>query len=180
MAVTLSDFTPACDIENGGIERVVVLKWCDRNTYTIDGDTYTITALTTDIGTKAYTILNQDMANAKYDDNGQGNRDNNSTFRNHVGMIKMNDDEEATALLDYNLGRTRTIHFVKYARPLDKDTKWKVYGFLNGLAVETSEASTGQKYEDHRGHTINLTGQEITPALNISDAIVQTILVPAS
>lgn len=177
MAITLQDYSELCERENGGIEAIVVLDKCNRNTYTIaDG---AITALTTANGTKAYTWT-PDVESAKFDDNGTGNRANNSYFRTHVGMVQFKDDEAVTASLDENAGRGKLIFFVKFARPVGEDAKWKVYGFLNGMTVTTSEASTGQMFEDLRGHTLNFEGKEITRALSVSDAIVQSILVPAS
>jgi len=177
MAVTLTDYEELCERENGGVEAVVVLDKCNRNSYTIaDG---VITALTTVNGTKAYTWT-PDLESAKFDDNGNGSRENNSYFRTHVGMVQFKDDEAVTAKLDEQAGRAKLIVFVKFSRPVGEDAKWKAYGFINGLAVTTSEASTGQMYEDLRGHLLNLEGKETTRALTISDTIVQTILVPAS
>lgn len=177
MAITLTDYAEICERENGGIEEIVVLDKCNRNTYTILNGA--ITALTTANGTKAYTWT-PDIESAKFDDNGAGNRDNNSYFRTHTGMVVFKDDEDATAKLDEESGRGKLIFFVKFSRPVGENAKWKVYGFLNGMMLTTSEASTGQKFEDLRGHTLNFEGKETSRALTISDAIVQTILVPAS
>lgn len=176
-AITLTDYSELCERENGGVEAVVVLDKCNRGTYTIvDG---VITALVTENGTKAYTWT-PDLESAKFDDNGTGNRANNSYFRTHVGMIVFKDDESVTAKLDEEAGRGKLIFFVKYARPAGETAKWKAYGFLNGMTVTTSEASTGQMFEDLRGHTLNLEGKETTRALEISDSIVASILIPAS
>jgi hypothetical protein len=177
MAVTLQDYSEQCERENGGVEAIVVLDKCNRGAYTIaDGE---ITALVTADGTKAYTWT-PDIESAKFDDNGNGNRENNSYYRTHVGMIQFKDDEDVTASLDEESGRAKLICFVKYSRPVGEDAKWKAYGFLNGLTVTTSEASTGQMFEDLRGHLLNLEGKETTRALKISDTIVDSILVPAS
>jgi len=105
MAITLTDYTEQCERANGGVEMVVVLNKCDRNTYTINTDKE-ITALTTKDGTRAYSWT-PDMESAKFDDNGAGNRTNNSYFRNHVGMIQFKDDEAVTAKLDEESGRAK-------------------------------------------------------------------------
>lgn len=176
-AITLTDYAEQCERENGGVEAVVVLDKCNRNTYTILNGA--ITALTTVNGTKAYTWT-PDIESAKFDDNGTGNRENNSYFKTHTGLVIFKDDEDVTAKLDEEAGRGKLIFFVKYARPAGETAKWKVFGFLNGMTVTTSEASTGQMFEDLRGHTLNLEGKETTRALTITDTIVQSILVPAS
>lgn len=177
MAITLTDYSELCERENGGVEAIVVLDKCNRNTYTIANGA--ITALTTANGTKAYTWT-ADIESAKFNDNGTGNRANNSYFRTHVGMVQFKDDETVTAKLDEEAGRGKLIFFVKYARPVGESAKWKAYGFLNGMTVTTSEASTGQMFEDLRGHTLNLEGKETSRALEVSDAIVASILIPAS
>jgi len=177
MAITLTDYSEMCDRENGGVEAIVVLDKCNRGAYTIAAGA--ITALVTANGTKAYTWT-PDIESAKFDDNGNGNRENNSYFRTHVGMVQFKDDEDVTAALDEETGRGKLIFFVKYSRPVGENAKWKAYGFINGMTVTTSEASTGQMFEDLRGHLLNLEGKETTRALTISDTIVQSILVPAS
>jgi hypothetical protein len=177
MAITLTDYAELCERENGGVEAVVVLDKCNRGAYTIANGV--ITALVTANGTKAYTWT-PDMESAKFDDNGTGNRVNNSYFKTHTGLIIFKDDESVTAKLDEEAGRGKLIFFVKYARPAGETAKWKAYGFLNGMTVTTSEASTGQMYEDLRGHTLNLEGKETTRALEISDSIVESLLLPAS
>lgn len=177
MAVTLTDYAELCERENGGVEAVVVLDKCNRNTYTIvDG---VITALTTKNGSKAYTWT-PDIESAKFDDNGTGNRANNSYFKTHVGLIIFKDDESVTAKLDEEAGRAKLILFVKYARPVGETAKWKAFGFINGMTVTTSEASTGQMFEDLRGHTLNFEGKETSRALEIDENIISSILVPAS
>jgi len=178
MAITLTDYTEQCERANGGVEMVVVLSKCNRGAYTINADKE-ITALVTADGTRAY-AWTPDIESAKFDDNGTGNRANNSYFRTHVGMIQFKDDEAVTAKLDEESGRAKLIVFVKFAQPVGSTAKWKAYGFLNGMTVTTSEASTGQMFEDLRGHLLNLEGKETTRALSISDTIVQSILVPAS
>ena len=177
MAVTLTDYTEQCERETGGVEAVVVLDKCNRGAYTIvDG---VITALVTANGTKAYTWT-PDIESAKFDDNGTGSRENNSYFRAHVGMVQFKDDEAVTAKLDEEAGRAKLIFFVKYSRPVGETAKWKAFGFINGMTVTGSEASTGQMFEDMRGHLLNVEGKETTRALTISDAIVASILIPAS
>lgn len=177
MAVTLTDYEELCERENGGVEAVVVLDKCNRNTYTIvDG---VITVLTTVNGTQAYTWT-PDIESAKFDDNATGNRANNAYMRTVVGMVQFKDDEAVTAKLSEEAGRAKLIFFVKFARPAGETAKWKAYGFLNGMTLTTEESSTGQLFEDLRGHTLNFEGKETTRALIVSDSIVSSILVSAS
>lgn len=177
--ITLDDYTKPCESENGGVESVVVAKWCDidyANTTIADRS---ITAITMKDGKKAYTWT-PDLEQAFATDNGTGTRTNNSYFKTHALMVTFTDDEDTTAALAEDAARSLIVAFVKYATPPDKDAKYKAYGFINGLKLPTDESGTGQLYEDLRGHVLNFEGKELTRALTISDTLIASILVPAS
>jgi hypothetical protein len=177
--ITLDDYTKPRDAENGGVEAVVVIKACDidRTSSTIaDG---VITALVLNESKKGYTWT-PDLEQAMATDNATGNRTNNSYFKTHTLMVVFTDDASTTAALAEDAGRTNIVALVKYATPPGEDAKWKAFGFLNGLRLTTEEASTGQLYEDLRGHTLNFEGKELTRALSIAEGLVDAVLVPAS
>jgi hypothetical protein len=178
--ITIDDYVKSCERENGGVERVVVAELCkiDQDNTTLTGREITAIAMTT--GNQAYTWT-PDMESAVFTDNGTGDRTNNSVFRTHTGTVIFKEDSDIVADMDEDLGRsTGLVFFVKYATPAGGTTKWKCFGFANGLTVTTSEASTGQNYEDLRGHTMNFEGKELTRALNIDQADVLALLVPVS
>lgn len=180
MAINLDDYLKSCERENGGVEQVVVAELCkiDQTAVTIAGREITAVAMNT--GEQAYSWT-PDMESAKFDDNGTGDRTNNSYFRAHVGMVQFKDDAATTAQIDEEAGRsTGLVFFVKFAVPTGGTTKWKAYGFVNGMTVTTSEASTGQNYEDLRGHLLNFEGKELTRALTIDEALITPLLTPTS
>lgn len=177
--ITLVDYTKPCDAENGGVEAVVVAKWCDidYSSATIsDGE---ITALDMNAAVKAVTWT-PDLEQAFANDNATGTRTNNSYFKTHILNVKFTDDDDDTAKLAEDAGRTNIVAFVKYAQPVGETAKYKVFGFVNGLRLTTGEAGTGQLYDDGRGHTLNFEGKELTRALVISDTIVDALLIPSS
>ncbi len=176
--ITLDDFEKLCEAENGAIDEAVVYQICDRDSFTVDANKV-ITALAMKSGKQAYKWT-PDMESAFADDNGQRSRENNSYLKNHLFTIIFKDDESVTAKLDEDSGRVFLGVIVKLSTPVGADQKWKHLGFLNGLALTTSEAPTGQLYEDLRGHTLNFAGKELTRALTISDTIVDTLLNPPS
>jgi len=178
--ITIDDYVKSCERENGGVERIVVAELCkiDQDNTTLTGREITAIAMTT--GSQAYTWT-PDMESAVFTDNGTGDRTNNSVFRTHSGTVIFKEDTDIVADMDEDLGRsTGLVFFVKYATPAGSSTKWKCFGFANGMTVTTSEASTGQNYEDLRGHTMNFEGKELTRALNIDQADVLALLVPVS
>lgn len=177
--ITLNDYTKPCEAENGGIEQIVVAKWCDIDYTAATIAAGAITAISMNIGTKAYTWT-PDLEQASATDNATGTRANNSYFKTHGLMVKFTDDSDTTAALAEDAGRTNIVAFVKYATPAGETAKYKVFGFVNGLRLTTEEAGTGQLYDDGRGHTLNFEGKELTRALTISDALVASILIPAS
>lgn len=175
--ITLVDYTKPDEAENGGVENVVVAKACDILSYTIaDG---AITAIVMKDGKKAVTWT-PDLEHAMATDNATGNRPNNSYFKTHTVMVQFTDDEPVTAKLSEDAGRANLVFFVKFAVPPGGTAKYKAYGFLNGLRLTNEESSTGQNYEDLRGHTLNFEGKELSRALTISSALVDSLLVPAS
>lgn len=178
--ITIDDYVKQCERENGGVERVVVAELCKIDQAATTVEAREITAVQMKTGSQAYTWT-PDMEQALFTDNGTGNRANNSVFRTHTGLVVFQEDSDIVANMDENLGKsTGLVFFVKYATPAGNDTKWKAFGFFNGMTVTTSEASTGQLYEDLRGHTMNFEGKELTRALNIDEATVLALLVPVS
>ena len=180
MSTTLDDYLKLCERENGGVEQIVAAELCKIDQTTVTITDREITAIAMNSGEQAYSWT-PDMEMAKFDDNGTGNRENNSYFRPHVGFVKFNDDADTTAMIDENAGRsTGLVFFVKYAVPAGGTTKWKAFGFVNGMTVTTSESGTGQTFEDGRNHTLNFEGKELTRALSIDAALVSALLTPVS
>jgi len=178
--ITLTDYTKACERENGGVESVVVAELCKINkaSVVITGREITAVEMTDTFESYQWT---PDMESAMFSDNGTGNRANNSVFRTHTGLVIFKVDSDIVAALDENSAKsTGLVFFVKYSTPSGNDAKWKAFGFLNGMTTTTSESSTGQNYEDLRGHTLNFEGKELTRALNIDEALVLALLVPTS
>jgi len=176
--ITLEDYSKLCERENGGVERIVVAELCkvDKTGVTFTGREITDVAMVAAAQAYAWT---PDMESAMFSDNSTGNRGNNSVMRTHTGLVIFKDDSELVADLDENLAKsTGLVFFVKYATPIGNVSKWKVFGFFNGMTVTTSEASTGQNYEDLRGHTMNFEGKELTRALDIDEALVLALLIP--
>lgn len=182
--ILLDDWLKQCERENGGVEKLIVAEKCkiDSTSITVTGRgaNREITAVSMQTGYQAYEWT-PDLEDSFATDNATGNRENNSYFRTHAAMVKFKDDQNLTAQLDEEAGRsTGLVFFVKYATPAGESTKWKAFGFFNGLRLTTSEAGTGQLYEDLRGHTLNFEVKELTRALLVDEAIVEALLTPPS
>jgi hypothetical protein len=176
MAITLSNYTKSCELANGGIDAVYVYEVCQRASYTLASGV--ITALTMNIGYKAYT-LTPDMESAMFSEASTGNRANNSVMNVQTGMIQFKDDLNATVTLATNISKAKLGVIVKKS-DADGSAVYRHYGLLNGMTITTIDSVLGQLYEDLRGHTVNWTGKELGKAPSISEAIVTSLLVPAS
>jgi hypothetical protein len=53
--------------------------------------------------------------------------------------------------------------------------KFRHFGLVNGMTIETADGTLGQLYEDLRGHTLNFVGKELGKAPSVAEGVIATI-----
>jgi len=177
MCELLTNYTRGNCAENGGVDEFIVYNLENRDTYTLAADGLSVSAITMDIGKKAYR-LTPDMESATAGTNGAHDRTNNSKMIGQTAMIMFKDDEDETVdICNLLLGGYFGV-IAKKSTPTG--AVYRHYGLVNGMTVESIEDTLGQAYEDMRGKTVNFIGKELIWAPSIDSALVDAILIPAS
>jgi hypothetical protein len=141
-------------------------------TLTADGDE--IDTMTMVAGTKLHK-LEFDMESSMAGFTPTGNRDNNSLMIPLTVMGIVKDDEIDTQALTRVLMKGYHIIIAAYA-----NGKFRVFGYQNGMSIETIAWASGQRYEDMNGATLNWVGKELIQPPLISAAKAAALLVPTS
>ena len=176
MACELAAYTKGACADNGGTE-----DWYVFNTADVDTLTFTngvVTALTLVLGAKAVKWT-PDMESGLATNTPTRSRDSNSLFNAQTAKVIFKDDEDVTVDIVDQVAKGFVGIIIRKAQA-DGTFKARLYGALNGLTIETAEGTTGEKYEDLRGHTLNFVGKELTPPASISEAITTALLIPLS
>lgn len=171
MATELTDWKKQGCAENGGTEDLYVYNIDDRESYTLENGV--VTAITLKAGTTAVR-WQPDMESGMFTNNGNRSRENNSYYIGQTGMVIFKDDMDATAEIVDQVSRGFVCVIAKQAMP-NGETRFRHYGLLNALTIETTEGTTGQLYEDLRGHTLNFIGKELISAPSVPLAVVESI-----
>lgn len=160
---------PACK-SNGGLVALYVGNRVNVATMTLDANGDEIDTMTLVTGTRLYK-LEFDMESSSASWVPTGNRENNSLMipLNCMGIVK--DDEIDTQALTRVLMRGNHIIIAAYA-----NGKFRVFGYQNGMSIETINWASGQKYEDLNGATITWVGKEIIQPPLISPAKAAALL----
>lgn len=159
---------------NGGVDAIVVLNYANLASYTLDAAESEITAISTEIGTKAYKIT-PDLESASATQTPTRSRENNTYMVAQTVMCMLKDDEIETQDLTSILGKGFFLVIV-----MQSNGKNRVFGLYNGMTLDTEENVTGQVYEDMNGSTLNFVGKELIKAPTIATALVDAIQIPAS
>lgn len=165
--------------ENGGVDELIVynIENRDDSQLTLAPDGLSIATLVMKVGKRAWR-LTPDMESATATQTPTGSRANNATMIPQTAQVIFKDDDDATVDI---CGLLLSGFFGVIIKKTEKTgTKYRHYGLLNGLTVETIEDVMGLLYEDLRGKTVNFVGKELSMAQSIDDAIVQAMLVPVS
>jgi hypothetical protein len=164
---------PACK-NNGGISALYVGNKVNVATMTLDASGDEIDTMTMVAGTKLYK-LEFDMESSMATWTPTGNRDNNSLMIPLTCMGIVKDDEIDTQALTRMLMKGNHIIVAAYA-----NGKFRVFGYQNGMSIETIQWVSGQRYEDLNGATINWVGKELIQPPFISAAKAAALLIPSS
>lgn len=176
MSEILSGFDMRCD-DVGGVSTWWLFenKACDGSS-NIESSTYAngeITALALKAGKYAYPILVEEETST-FTDTSVGDKANKSYGRDQSAtvIIHKNDAADIERIEDINTGRYTLI--VKL-----NDGTNEVLFFENGAKCN-DERTPGTAYEDGNMNTLTFTGKEKRKAMKISNAIVASLLEPAS
>ncbi len=171
MATELQDWKRKACAENGGTEDLYVYNLDDRESYTLEDGV--VTAITLKAG-KTAVRWTPDMESGLFTDNGNRSRANNSVFTGQTGMVQFKDDDDVTVELVDQVTRGFVCVIAKQAMP-DGVMKFRHYGLINSMTIETTEGTTGQLYEDLRGHTLNFVGKELGKAPSVPLSVIESI-----
>lgn len=173
MAVELADYLKQACAENGGTEDIYVYQIEDRSTFVLAA------GVVTSISMKAGKFAVQwtpDMESGLFTDNTNRSREANSVFTGQTGMVIFKDDKDVTVNIVEQVAKGFLGIIVKKASP-DGTTEFRHYGLVNGMTLEVADGTTGQLYEDLRGHTLNFVGKELSKAPSVPLAVVESIQV---
>lgn len=164
---------PDCK-NNGGVAVIYVGNKSNVATMTLTDDGDEIATMTMVAGTKLHK-LEFDLESSTAGWVATGNRDNNSIMIPLTAMGMVKDDEIDTQALTRVLMKGNHILVVGYA-----NGKFRVFGYQNGMSIETITWASGQRYEDMNGATINWVGKELIQPPLISPAKAAALLIPSS
>jgi hypothetical protein len=107
--------------------------------------------------------------------NPTGSRENwTKMFEQEVNLILMDRKKETRNIVSILIQKKVAI-ILK-----DANGNFEIYGYHNGLMLETGEAGTGTSNEDRNGYSLTFTGREQDDAYIVDPAIIPTLLVPAA
>lgn len=171
MASELTDYLKQKCAENGGTEELYVYNISDRESYTLE--TGEVTAIVMKAG-KTAVRWTPDMESGLFTDNSNRSRENNSYMVSQTGMVIFKDDEDVTVDIVEQVSKGFVGIIAKKATPAGTN-KFRHFGLINGMTIETADGTLGQLYEDLRGHTLNFVGKELGKAPSVDPDVIATI-----
>lgn len=166
--------TLGCRTGIGGIKSSVKIAIDD-----IDYDSVTIvdgviTAISANSGKRGYEFHYEDES-SNFGDVGTGNRQAGTFTSTQTLTESFTDMTQETTQLLRTLSKNRCLTIVRY-----KDGTNKVAGYETGMMVDTITHNSGTAGEDKNGADVVWTAKEKEMAYNISNALVESLLVAAS
>lgn len=172
MAIELQDYNKNKCAENGGVSEIYLYQLCDRESFTLSPEGV-VTGITLKSGTTAVRWT-PDIESSVFTDDGARQRENNSYMVSQTGMIMLKDDDDSTRESVEDASRGFLGVIVKKANPAGVN-QFIHFGFVNGMVAETTNGTTGQNFEDMRGHTVNFMGKELGLAPTVDASVIPTI-----
>jgi len=174
----------SCDLTNGyelpcrdsmgGVTQAIVIQHEHLADASVTVADLEVTALTLPAGKQGF-AFDLDVEKSSGVSNPMGSRENwTKMFEQEVIMI-LNDRSKATRNLVSVLIQKKLAIILKGA-----NGTFEIYGFQNGLMLETGEAGTGTSNEDRNGYSLTFNGREQDDAYIVDPAIIPTLLVPAA
>lgn len=167
--VTTRSRTLDCRDSIGGISVIYIADFGDKGTPTLSATSGTITAWT-DAAADFYTYeVRPETASASH--NATGSLPNGTAFYTHSISFQLEKVSGYEGVEDDILLKGRFLIMYK-----DRNGKYMVLGYNNGMTCTTIEAGTGTAMGDFNGRKFTFTSNEETPAYEVSSGIVSGLL----
>lgn len=169
-----SGYTLPCRDSMGGATEAIVIQHEHLADATVTVVDMEVTALTLPANKQGFKF-DLDTEKSSGASNPTGSRENWTKMFEQEVVIVLNDRSKETRNLVSVLLQKKLAIILKNANGL-----YEIYGFQNGLMLESGEAGTGTANEDRNGYSLTFNGREQDDAYLVDPAIIPTLLVPAA
>ena len=163
-----SGFTLPCRDGVGGVKTIYITELANFASATIASGV--VTALTLDTGKKFWTYeLTEETAEVT--EKATVSVENGSIFYDQSISLQLQKQQASTRNELRLLAQNNCLVI-----ELDRNGKYFIYGYENGVKVESIDATTGKSMGDFNGYKLTLKGKESNPAYEVSSNIIAGLL----
>lgn len=164
------DYTFGCDVGAGGLKELYLIEL--ENIATVTDSSGTVTGITKASG-KIFRKYQLVQETANFGEDIAGNRQNGTLVFPQRGVIVINKQSVAVRNEILLLAKNRLAVVTK-----DNNGDYRLYGWSNGLMLQTGAAESGTAWEDRNGYTMNFTGKERELAYFVQESVIATLQTP--